>query len=284
MMGVAKTRNVSFNEFLEELQIVVVSYRIPITESATWHSLLSTSRSFNLLIYDNSPRSQVIPTGTSFGITYYHNPSNPGLGTAYNYAAALATNTGRKWLLLLDQDSTMPSDFVDHYYTAIQVNADGYFFAPIQLSRGKVISPFRFKDGWTRRKDLWNPGTYSFTDFRVINSGCLICLELFQEAGGYLETLPLDFSDVFFQERVKSKCPSFELIDLVLSHDHSAANTKDMEAVKSRFQTFCWSARKMQVLTKTKGAYWWTSLKRALRLTAQFHSPFFLLQLFRLWR
>src|ERR1700722_11755188 len=64
---------------------------------------------FSLVVYDNSPHSHEV--ADTFPVDYVHDPSNGGLAAAYNYALGRAEGAGYEWLLLLDQDTTLTSEF-----------------------------------------------------------------------------------------------------------------------------------------------------------------------------
>jgi GT2 family glycosyltransferase len=98
---------------------VVVLYKCELSQSQTVCSLFQIlnenpglAKQFSLVLYDNSPQPQPLAMPPVFSTHYVHDPSNPGLATAYNFALARAESEGREWLLLLDQDTSLTPDFL----------------------------------------------------------------------------------------------------------------------------------------------------------------------------
>ena len=58
-----------------------------------------------LLVFDNSPNSNIKYIPKSDKILYKHYPENRGLSASYNEAIVYALNKKYKFLLLMDQDS-----------------------------------------------------------------------------------------------------------------------------------------------------------------------------------
>ncbi len=61
--------------------------------SSAAHSLPALAGSMQLLVYDNSPESHILPS-SGLTVIYRHDPSNGGLAPAYNAALRLAKDTG----------------------------------------------------------------------------------------------------------------------------------------------------------------------------------------------
>ena len=70
----------------------------------------------------NSPRAQHINTYDGLIINYLHDPENSGVSRAYNVGALHAKKNQRQWILLLDQDTTLPDTFLERYGDAIEKN------------------------------------------------------------------------------------------------------------------------------------------------------------------
>ena len=102
-----------------QILIVVVQYLTALENVPVIHSL---DRCFSLdpqlredfatLVWDNSPRSSPVPRGLCFPLEYCHTGENLGITGTYNLAAELAAEYGAQWLLLLDQDTTLPPEFL----------------------------------------------------------------------------------------------------------------------------------------------------------------------------
>jgi GT2 family glycosyltransferase len=98
---------------------VAVLYECAVAQSHSLASLFQIvgdhpelARHFSLVVYDNSPQAQSVAQSANFPVHYFHDPSNGGLAPAYNYALARAEAEGHGWLLLLDQDTSLTSEFL----------------------------------------------------------------------------------------------------------------------------------------------------------------------------
>lgn len=113
---------------IEGIYWVCVLYKTIPADSST---LISLSKIFkrnissihNILIYDNSQMStkEVNFFSHNVSVLFHHNPKNPGLAVAYNCALQKATDLKKKWLVLLDQDSVLGSDFLVQLINSIDV-------------------------------------------------------------------------------------------------------------------------------------------------------------------
>jgi len=137
----------------------------------------------HLFIYDNSPSPHTPPEGVA---RYIHDPSNGGLGCAYNTACRYAEAEGYDWLLLLDQDTTFPPDAIDKYERAIAAHPETDMIAPRHMVNGnKFLSPTHYRMKTSHLQDSAPTGTVAFKDACPINSGLLVSVKSFIKAGGY---------------------------------------------------------------------------------------------------
>ena len=100
---------------------VVVVYERALDEVEAWpalRSLLGHGSSEtgpqleHLLIYDNTALPRAKPAASVARCTYMHNPNNGGTAAAYAHATRLAIDLGLPWLLLLDHDTLLPTNFL----------------------------------------------------------------------------------------------------------------------------------------------------------------------------
>ncbi len=184
--------------------IVVVLYKMHLTESHTIQGLLHSftsypelGDSFNVLIWDNSPTPLKNPQSLSPFI-YRHSAENLGVSGAYNRAMKIAEEMGCQWLLLFDQDTAIPVDFLPRalnlgckFLTQAAIAA----VVPFLMEGDRVLSPLKVL--FKRFKPLRRPfeGVYP-GQVTAANSGALIRIDALQEIGGFCEDFWLDFSDV----------------------------------------------------------------------------------------
>jgi rhamnosyltransferase len=225
--------------------IVIVLYKVKLLESDSFRTLTDSLRSrhqkADLFIYDNSPASDV-PSDSLYQewtFHYYHNPSNPGVSTAYNEGAKLARQLSKDWIILVDQDTIFPENTFSRYQQALVDHPTIPLFAPILTSnQGMIYSPcpYLFKRGFPA-KEL-STGIQNFRKKTVLNSGMLISLNAFESVGGYNTDLPLDFSDFNFIDKLREIYSHFVVIDLYCVHELSP-NIGDYSSSLSRFERYC---------------------------------------------
>ncbi len=230
---------------------VVVMYNTKFETAETLTSLAKsleqTSAAIDLVVYDNSLLAQAehgsIFSSGNFRMHYFHDPSNPGLGKAYNFAAAYAQKLKKRWILLLDQDTSFPLEAIPGYLSAIQDFPEIKLFAPrLILSNGSMLSPcrYRLKRGFALKKI--DPGLHNLKNISPLNSGMLIDLDAYLTSGGYNEKVKLDFSDFQFIERFKKHLNQFCLLNFIALQDFSNAET-DTKKLNARFVYYCDGAK-----------------------------------------
>ena len=195
---------------LSILAVIVVYKKIP-AESSSLQSLLraaemAVSPSFRLgiLVFDNTPGGQD-PGELAEHVLYRAAPDNPGLAVPYNEAVAFAEQNGFSWLLTLDQDTSLPPDFLlrmEPYARQYELADRVAAIVPQIADHGRVISPFRFIGGFLPR--VLPPGTRGigkrFTS--ALNSGSLLRITALRQLGGYDLHFPLHNSDTRLYQRL----------------------------------------------------------------------------------
>lgn len=177
---------------------VIVLYRHSISQSSTCTSLLGQSDSAGnrliCLVYDNSPEpaSETPPSGW----TYFSDTHNGGLSKAYNYAFTLAKEQGCDWLLLLDQDSILPPNFLVTLFSVIdgvQNSLDIAAIVPRVFSSARQISPVRPHPGREVSIHLYNSVASGWVS--AINSAACIRTDFVASIGGFAKEFWLDYLD-----------------------------------------------------------------------------------------
>ena len=274
--------NDSLDNLIDDLLIVIVIYKLPIATSPTWQSLIQCLPCpATIYIHDNSPTPHAIPD-TSHQVQYRHDPTNGGVSKAYNEALVKSEISGKGWLLLLDQDTVITKDFFQKCENNVKRYPDKSFFAPILKDREEIISPFAYTDGISKKLKNINAGILSFENYRVANSGTLIHTTALRQAGGFDENLPLDFSDIYLQEKLSTNQTQFVLIGAVINHQFSGSKFKDRKESLQRYKIFSRACRTMADLTQG-GNFRWISLKRAVNLSFHFFTIRFITCHFQVW-
>ncbi|MGZ3921653.1 MAG: glycosyltransferase, partial [Bacteroidia bacterium] len=211
---------------------LIVLYKTKLTESKSFLSLSASLANsdvcMDLLVYDNTPSCNeggILEHYDNWKIIYHADSENGGVSKAYNKGAQIAKEMNKKWLLLLDQDTSFPLDTMQKYMQAIDENAHEKLLAPIlMVNKGTIISPcyFKFMRGFSVK--AVEPGLKSLKIFSVINCGLCIDVDAFNLNGGYNEQIKLDFSDHDFIRRFRKSIGNrLIVIDLEVFHSLSSA-------------------------------------------------------------
>jgi hypothetical protein len=212
---------------------VIALYKRSLEQSQTLMSLEFAFRShpevlkcFHVLVWDNSSTALTNPR-LGFPFDYFHSSKNVGTSGAFNGAMELAEKMGIPWLLLLDQDTTIPEEFVP------KIAAYGQRFAhdpevaavlPLLWCRGQLISPNYLSNLY---RILPVPRASHSTRFKkqvfACDSATLMRVSALREAGGYDEGLFwLDFSDIYvFAAFYRNGRSAYIASDLQLEHSLS---------------------------------------------------------------
>jgi GT2 family glycosyltransferase len=225
-------------DFLQKIFFVIVLYKKKPEESPALQTILELTKDIStapaILLYDNSP---VPGSVVNENVIYYHDPKNSGVAKAYNRAALLAGNLHKTWMLLIDQDMALPVDFFQKLLPYVQRNKETVAFVPQLLDYKGLVSPFKWSLGKGKRIAMKQP-VLQFRRFRFANSGALISLDAFNRVGGYEESIPLDFSDIAFGEKLMRITDHFIVTDIVLRHSFSGSADNSFGEELERFKIF----------------------------------------------
>jgi GT2 family glycosyltransferase len=264
------------SHFLEDLLIVIVLFKKKPHHAAAYtsiHTALNIFSSFpTIFIYDNSPEATPVE---SRHITYVHDPANSGVSKAYNEASLLALKEHKKWMLFLDQDTIFEESFFRKLTEALSNHPECVVFVPGMEDDRGLVSPFYFSAGRGKRLKVTRK-TFSLKNYRFINSGLLINSSAFREAGGYDETIPLDFSDIYFGERLKKITDYFAVADIRLRHNFSSTAKLPLNEALTRFHYFCIGALRMGENCGKYHLYSTRTFLRSARLSFQYKNHKFL--------
>lgn len=229
-----------------KILITIVLYKCTLKDSVSFNALREQVKPFlsecSFFIYDNSP--DIDSTASDIlcnyvNAYYYHDINNSGVSKAYNEAAIYAKKNAFQWLLLLDQDTVLPSNIMNIYMEAIREHNDIPLFAPkVKIADKKYISPcaFYLKHGhWLRKV---NSGLTKTKYRSVINSGLLISLKAYLNSGGYNDKVYLDYSDHEFFTRFKSLYRYFYVLNVELLQDFACVS-KDSDKLLKRYRILC---------------------------------------------
>jgi GT2 family glycosyltransferase len=215
---------------------VLVIYNCNIEKSDTLNSLIRNYqrnpeifRNFELIIYDNSQLEQLIGMKTiPFRFQYIHDKDNKGLAVAYNYALSIAIKNSYNWFLLLDQDSSLPEDFIDVLFNNFAtIDEDSNVAAVVAKMRYKkeIFSPTKiYYGGIVRPIDIQQRGICAFKNVFAIGSGCVIKSSFLQKIGGFNENFPIDCLDRWLFLTINKMEGTVFVTDSIIDHEVSVMN------------------------------------------------------------
>jgi len=186
------------------LLAVIVLYKTAVQASMSYKTLLAAARhinpaqtKFHLLIIDNSPCAPP-PHELPPWVWYESTRHNPGLAAAYNCALDLALAEGFDWIVTLDQDTDLQSNFlarIEEIAESVRSSPQIAAIVPQLIGDGKMLSPLRFRLG---AFPAWYPPGFTGTpDHKVFafNSGAVLRVSALRQMGGYDPRFWLDYSD-----------------------------------------------------------------------------------------
>lgn len=220
---------------------VIVLYRMKPADSPAFRSLmqarirLNTGR-FPVLLYDNGPGSMQ-PEDLPEGIRYEAAVRNNGLADAYNRALDTARGEGFRWLLTLDQDTTLPGNFLERMaQLAAENEADVRVGAivPRLFDQGRALSPEEVHSWGTRELPRRFSGVGE-RETRAFNSGSVFRVDALVEAGGFDPDFWLDYVDVNIYRRIhRQQRRVYVAADLEAEHELSVVRRADLPPERFR--------------------------------------------------
>jgi GT2 family glycosyltransferase len=226
------------------LCVIVVLYQRALSASPTYTSLsyqrLLGSRDL-FVVYDNSPHSNLGPIPAGWEVVT--DSSNGGLLAAYRHAISRAKAAHCPWILLLDQDTELPPDFllIAHKNLArLQDHTDVVAIVPIVKAGDEQVSPMLPRLG---RESPFLPRDVVETRWLMaINSGTCVRVDFIESIGGFSEIFWLDYLDHWLFKMIHNRGKSVYVGNMVLQHDLSVANMNKGLSVQ-RYKNVLWAER-----------------------------------------
>jgi GT2 family glycosyltransferase len=179
------------------------------------------------LLYDNTGDGQnpgVMPDG----VEYFAASQNDGLSHAYNQGLRMAASKGCDWLLTLDQDSTLPENFLLHVNEiapAIRKDLSIAAIVPLITESGKTHSPYWFFAGTIPRYYAAGTVVVSTHDTYAFNSASMLRVAALIEVGGYNPWFWLDYSDGYiFRQLHRHRKRVFIAGDVAVIHNYASSD------------------------------------------------------------
>jgi GT2 family glycosyltransferase len=223
-------------------QVIAVLYKRSFDQSESLSSLFAIlerhpewAPHFSLLIYDNSPNAQALTAHVTFPVAYVHDPSNGGLATAYNAALTRAEKEQREWLLLLDQDTCLTTDFLCELLDAadkLQASPEVAAIVPKLMVKGAIHSPApsfasQLRQLRSPRKPIYlNVEGIQLEPLSAYNSGATLRVSALRAIGGFPAEYWLDFLDHAVFHKLFSHGYRTYVMRTRLAHDFSGSDVE----------------------------------------------------------
>ena len=208
---------------------VIVLYKVQAREATAFVTLdaaiggLSKGRRrIHVLLYDNAPDGGN-PGALPEGVQYEAAGRNAGLSAAYNRALEVAQLHSCPWLLLLDQDTVVPENFLESLLEQLQEfdgNTEIVAVVPIVRSGGVPVSPKKVGFFGFRAFSKTTRGVQS-TEITSINSGTAIRCDFVRSIGGFSRAYWLDYLDHWLFRQIYAAGKKVAVSDCMLEHNLS---------------------------------------------------------------
>lgn len=217
------------------MTILVCLYNKDIYTSNTIQSLLksvSLIRNSKVFIWDNSllsldEKSINILKANFENFEYKHTPENIVLSKVYNSVIEEQTDSN-SYLMLCDDDSTIPESFFIKLKDQIEFNKMINLFLPQIYSNSILVSPAKDYLIKTQLIKGLDPGVLKSKNVTAINSGMVISNRVFKEGFRYDEKLNFYGTDNFFMYQFSKKYQNLVVLDVVINHDLSFNDSKNL--------------------------------------------------------
>lgn len=224
-----------------KLLITIVVYNQDFLKCNAYLTLIKNQINFNNIkidyfIYDNSSINyeyENLPKS----ILYNKNETNPGVGAAYNSSFNYAANNNYDWVILSDQDTKYPNNFIQKIASHLILEKYS-IYSPILHQNNKLVSPvfFKYFRGIPIRSRLYGKINLKSRIF-PINSGLILGPKIFENFK-YNEKAKLDFSDFIFFERLLKSNLKYFIIDILCEHDLSSNELNPLKNKLMRFKYY----------------------------------------------
>ena len=252
------------------IEIVLVLYGIAPEQSRAFVSLrrhiARLGVDYELVVYNNDT-SLHIPDSAEY--VAVNAEGNDMLARAYNYALQRAAREGRKWLLLLDDDTEVTAEYFEALNVFVSKTATSpevVAAVPILKYGSLTISPERINPIMWYTRPITNAGIYR-KGITAFNSLSLLSVEFVSAIGGFSLDYPLDMLDHWVYRRIAQADKSVEVLGVEIAHSLSLL---DDSMSTHRLVGFLDAERRFVASELTTLHYVSYKIRLALRLLKQY--------------
>lgn len=213
----------------KSVQIVLVLYKMNLEHSIAYNLLIKhikdTDIVYDLMIYNNSPE-YIIEASQCYKII--NASKNEMLVGAYNCALQEAKQTGKKWLLLLDQDTVLTREYFILLASFLnKEESHNYVAAVPMLTNGTLhLSPAAYSPFLG---PFWGSTPVNAANFKQIkkkcinafNSASLLDVNFMLSLGGFSPLYPLDMLDYWYFYQIHKQRQQIYVLDAKMEQNLS---------------------------------------------------------------
>ncbi|MFP5231719.1 MAG: glycosyltransferase [Acidobacteriota bacterium] len=228
-----------------ELLAAIVLYETKPWESVAFLTVTAAARSAGenisppaVLLYDNT-LSSAPPEDIPEGVTYQRALCNEGVAGAYNFALDFARQNGFDWILVLDQDTQVPQDYLQRLLSIVNRLGgvtDVGAVVPHLCQGEKVLSPVRIRP-WGVSYFPPSSAGFGVGEVHAFNSGSLFRRSALEQIGGFDDRFWLDYQDASVYRRLY-QCGKRVYIADGLTLEHELSLISDQPMRPARFQNY----------------------------------------------
>lgn len=203
------------------LEIIIVLYRCTLEESRAFNTLQEQLKGvdmdYELIIFNNDNRQQIDDSR----YVVVNSEENKKLAYAYNFALKRAVENGYKWLLLLDQDTSVPKGYFNRLQDFLKSGYPEKLAAvvPVLKSGDVVLSP-KVVSSRMRIESKAKPNEYGRW-ITAINSMSLMNVGFFNSIGGFSSKYELDMLDRWSYNQIMKHNGLVYVLDVNSNHELS---------------------------------------------------------------
>jgi len=207
------------------IEIIIVLYHCSLIESVTFQSIkMKLNRlyiNYELVLYNNDNTQKI--EDSRFIIVNSEN--NQKLAGAYNFALDRAIKNGKKWILLLDQDTVIPENYFDELQKLLETDysSDLVAIVPTLVSEGRVLSPKKISSNMRFESDIKEIG-YIQKRINAVNSMSLLNVNFIKSIGGFSENYSFDMLDQWYFNQIYKYRKFIYILPVITKHDSSFVN------------------------------------------------------------
>ena len=178
---------------------------------------------YELIIFNNDNRQQIIDEK----YVVVNSEENKKLAYAYNFALKRAVENGYKWLLLLDQDTSVPKGYFNRLQDFLKSGYPENLAAvvPVLKSGEIILSPKAVSPFLRLESDINHKGYNKW--ITAINSMSLMNVDFLQSIGGFSNKYQLDMLDRWSYTQIMKHNKQVYVLDLCSNHNLSFLNLEE---------------------------------------------------------